>query len=131
MEHIVEVHNLLYHIGWPGLLSIPKSSVGDEDLFGRIHEDKFVIEFHSANLLIGKDIPIEVWLLDIQEGKLFYGVLALKCSLLSDGHIFSLLMTNCSNDSESVEFDLFVTFAVIRFIRTLTFGFAKPLSPLF
>jgi hypothetical protein len=42
-----------------------------------------------------------------------------------------LLMTNCSNDGESIEFDLFVTFAVIRFIRTLTFGFAKPLSPLF
>jgi hypothetical protein len=91
MEHIVEVYNLLYRIGRPGLLPIPKSGIGNEDLFRGIGKDKFVIEFHSANLLIGKNIPIEVWLLDIQEGKLFYGVLALKCSLLSDGHIFSLL----------------------------------------
>jgi hypothetical protein len=71
-------------------LSIPKSSVGDEDLFWRIDEDKLVIEFHPANLLIGKNIPIEVWLLDIQEGKLFYHRLALKCLLLpANGHILS------------------------------------------
>jgi hypothetical protein len=126
MNHIIEVDDLLNRIGGPGLLPISKGRIGDEDLFGRIDEDKFVIEFYPANLFVWKDVPVEVWLLDIQEGKLLYGVLALKCSLLSDGHIFSLLMINCSNDSESVEFDLFVTFAVIRFIRTLTFGFAKP-----
>jgi hypothetical protein len=131
MEHIVEVYNLLYRIGRPGLLPIPESGIGNEDLFRGIGKDKFVIEFYPTNLFVWKDITVEVWLLDIQEGKLFYGVLALKCSLLSDGHIFSLLMTNSSNDSESIEFALFVTFAVIRFIRNLPFGFAKPLSPLF
>jgi hypothetical protein len=127
MEHLIEVYNLLYRIRRPGLLSVPKGGIGDEDLFRGIGENKFVIEFYPANLIVWKDTSIEIRLLDIQEWKLLYGVLALKCPLLSgDGHIFSLLITNCSNDSESIEFDLFVTFAVIRFIRTLTFGFAKP-----
>jgi hypothetical protein len=90
MEHIIEVYNLLYRIGRPGLLSVPESGIGNEDLFRGIGKDKFVIEFYPTNLFVWKDVPVEVWLLDIQEGKLLYGVLALKCPLLSDGHIFSL-----------------------------------------
>jgi hypothetical protein len=71
-------------------LSIPKRGIRDEDLFGWIDEDKFVIEFHPANLIIWKGIPVKVWLLDIQEGKLFYRRFALKCLFLSgDGHAFS------------------------------------------
>jgi hypothetical protein len=93
MEHFIKVYNLLHSIGWPRLLSVPESRIRDEDLFRRVGKDKFVIEFHQANLIIWKSITIEVWLLDIQEGKLFYAVLALKCPLLSgDGHIFSLLL---------------------------------------
>jgi hypothetical protein len=73
-------------------LSVPESGIGNEDLFRGIGKDKFIVEFHPTNLFVWKDITIEVWLLDIQEGKLFYSVLALKCPLFSDdGHIFSLL----------------------------------------
>jgi hypothetical protein len=127
MEHIEEVNDLFHRIRRPGLLSIPKSGIGDKDLFRGVDKDEPVIEFHPADLLIWENMPIKVRLLDVQEWELRFDGAALKCSLLpGDGHIFSLLMTNCSNDSESVEFDLFVTFAVIRFIRTLTFGFAKP-----
>src|SRR4030043_2485827 len=101
MKHLKEVHDLLYRIGRPGLLSVPESGIGNKDLFRGIGKDKFIIKFYPANLIIWKDTSIEVWLLDIQEGKLLYGVFTLKCSLLpGDGHIFSLLMTNCSNDSE-------------------------------
>jgi hypothetical protein len=72
MEHVVEIHNLLHRIGWPGLLPIPKRGIRDEDLFGRIDENKFIIEFHPANLIVWKDIPVEIRLLDIQQGKLLY-----------------------------------------------------------
>jgi hypothetical protein len=92
MKHLVEVYNLLYGIRRPGLLSVPESGIGDEDLFRGIGKDKFIIEFYPANLIIWKDTSIEVRLLDIQEGKLLDSVLALKCSPLpGDGHIFSLL----------------------------------------
>jgi hypothetical protein len=127
MEHIEEINNLLRGIRRSGLLPIPKSGIRDKYLFGGVDKDESVVEFYPAHLLIRENIPIKVRLLDIQEGKLAFDGPALKCPLLSgDGHIFSSLMTNCSNDSESVEFDLFVTFVVIGFIRTLTFGFAKP-----
>jgi hypothetical protein len=48
-------------------LSIPKGGIGDEDLFGRIDKDKFVIEFHPGDLIIWEDMPVKVRLLDIQE----------------------------------------------------------------
>jgi hypothetical protein len=93
MEHFIKVYNLLYRIGWPRLLSVPESRIRDEDFFRGVGKNKFVIKFHLANLIVWKSITIEVWLLDIQEGKLFYAVLALKCFLLSgNGHIFSLLL---------------------------------------
>jgi hypothetical protein len=90
MEHFIEVHNLLYRIRRPGLLSIPESGIGDEDLFRGIGKDKFIIELYPTNLIIGKDPSIKVWFLDVQEGELFDSVFALKCPLLpGDGHIFS------------------------------------------
>jgi len=93
MKHLEEVNNLLYRIGWPGLLSVPESGIGDEDLVRGIGKDKFIIEFYPAHLIVWKHRPIEVRLLDIQEGKLLYGVLALKCPLLlANGHNFSLLV---------------------------------------
>jgi hypothetical protein len=93
MEHFVEVYNLFYRIGWPGLLSVPESGIGDEDLFRGIGKDKFIIEFYPTNLIVWKNASIEVRLLDIQEGKLLYGVPTLKCSLLpGDGHIFSSML---------------------------------------
>jgi hypothetical protein len=79
MKHLKEVHDLLHRIRWPRLLSVPESGIGDEDLFRGIGKDKFVIEFYPTNLIIWKDTSIEVRLLDIQEGKLFYSMLALKC----------------------------------------------------
>jgi hypothetical protein len=92
MKHIVEVDNLLDGVRRPGLLPVPESGVRDEDLLSRIGKDEFIIKFDPANLFIGEDAPIEVWLLDIQQGKELYGVLALERSLLScDGHLFSLL----------------------------------------
>jgi hypothetical protein len=95
MEHLVEVHDLLYRIRRPGLLSVPERGIGDEDLFRGIGENKFVIEFHPANLFVRKDIAIEVWLLNIQEGKLLDGMSALKGPLFSgNGHIFSLILMN-------------------------------------
>jgi hypothetical protein len=51
MEHFVEVYNLFYRIGWPGLLSVPESGIGDEDLFRGIGKDKFIIEFYPTNLI--------------------------------------------------------------------------------
>jgi hypothetical protein len=91
MKHLKEVHDLLHRIRRPGLLSVPESGIGDEDLFRGIGKDKFIIEFYPTNLLVWKDTSIEVRFLDIQEGKLLDSVLALKCSLLpGDGHIFSL-----------------------------------------
>jgi hypothetical protein len=92
MKHLEEVNNLLHRIGRPGLLSIPESGIGDEDLFRGIGKDEFIIEFHPANLIVWKNTPIEVGLLGIQEGKLLYAMLALKCPLFSgDGHNLSLL----------------------------------------
>src|SRR4030042_4402096 len=123
MKHVEEIENLLYRIRRSGLLPVPESGISDEDLFRRIDKDEFVIELHPANLIIWKDASIEVWLLDIQERELFYRGLTLECFFLSgNGHTFSSLLTNCSNDSESIEFDLFVTFVVIRFIRNFPFG---------
>ena len=91
MKHFKEVNDLLYGIRWPGLLSIPESGIGDEDLFRGIGKDKFIIEFYPTNLIIWKDTSIEVRFLDIQEGKLLDSVFTSKCSPLpGDGHIFSL-----------------------------------------
>jgi hypothetical protein len=93
MKHIVEVSNLLDGVRRPGLLPVPESGIGDEDLFSRIGENKFIIKCHPANLFVWEDVSIEVWLLDIQEGKWLDGVLTLERSLLSgDGHIFSLIL---------------------------------------
>src|SRR4030042_6773600 len=95
MKHLKEVHDLLYRIGRPGLLSVPESGISDEDLFRGIGKDKFIIKFYPANLIIWKDTSIEVRFLDIQEGKLLYSVFTLKCSLLpGDGHIFSFPKSN-------------------------------------
>jgi hypothetical protein len=92
MKHIIEVNNLLDGVRRPGLLPVPESSIGDEDLFSRIGENKFIIKCDPANLFVREDVSIEVWLLDIQKGKWIYGVLALERSLLpGDGHIFSSL----------------------------------------
>jgi hypothetical protein len=92
MEHLIEVYNLFHRIRRPGLLPVPERGIGNEDLFRGIGKDEFIIELHPANLFVWEDTTIEVRLLDIQEGELLYGVLALKCSLLSaDGHGFSLL----------------------------------------
>jgi hypothetical protein len=92
MKHLKEVNDLLYGIRWPGLLSIPEGGIGDEDLFRGIGKDKFIVKFNPANLFVWEDITIEIRLLNIQEGKLFYRMLALKCPLLSgDGHIFTSL----------------------------------------
>jgi hypothetical protein len=91
MKHLIKVYNLLYRVRRPGLLSVPKSGVGDEDLIRGIGKHKFIIEFYLANLIVWEDTSIEIWLLDIQEGKLLDGMLTLKGSLLSgDGHNFSL-----------------------------------------
>jgi hypothetical protein len=97
MKHFIKVYNLFHRIGWPGLLSVSESGIGDEDFFRGIGKNKFIIEFHPTNLIVWKDTPIEIWLLDVQEGKLLNGMLALKCPLLSgDGHIFSLLKNESS-----------------------------------
>jgi hypothetical protein len=69
MKHIVEVRNLLDGVRRPGLLPIPESSIGDEDLFSRIGENKFIIKCDPANLFVREDVSIEVWLLDIQKRK--------------------------------------------------------------
>ena len=79
MEHVEEVDNLLHRVGRPGLLPVPKSGIGNKDLFGRIDEDEFVVELDPADLVVGKDTPVEVGLLDIQEGQGLDG-LALKGS---------------------------------------------------
>jgi hypothetical protein len=47
------------------LLSVPKGGVGDEDLFRRIEEDKFVIELNPADLIIREGVSVKVRLLDI------------------------------------------------------------------
>jgi len=65
MEHVEEVEDLLYRIRGPGLLSVPKGGVGDEDLFGGIEEDKFVIELYPADLIIREGVSVKVRLLDI------------------------------------------------------------------
>jgi hypothetical protein len=68
-------------------LSIPKGGIGDEDLFGGIDEYKLIIEFYTANLFVRKDIPIEVWFLDIQERVLLNRRFAVKSPLLPhNGH---------------------------------------------
>src|SRR3972149_6297921 len=96
MKHIVEVSNLLDGVRRPGLLPIPESSIGDEDLFSRIGENKFIIKCDPANLFVWEDVSIEVWLLGIQKGKRLDGVLALERSLLSrGGPIFSFLFGKC------------------------------------
>jgi hypothetical protein len=93
VKHVVEVYNLFYRVRRPGLLSVPKSGVGDEDLIRGIGKHKFIIESYLANLIVWEDTSIEVGLLDIQERKWLYGMLALKCLLLSvDGHICSLIL---------------------------------------
>ena len=72
-------------------MSVPESGIRDENLFRGISKDKFIIEFYPANLIVWEDTPIEIRLLNIQEGKLPYGVLTLKCPLLwGDSHNFSL-----------------------------------------
>jgi hypothetical protein len=70
MEHIEEVNDLLHGVRRSGLLSIPKRGVRDKDLFRGIDKDETVIEFHPGDLLIRENMPIKVWLLHIQEGKL-------------------------------------------------------------
>ena len=82
MKHVEEVDDLLHRIRRPGLLPVPEGGIGNKDLFGRIDKDEFVVEFDPANLVVGKDTPVEVGLLDIQKGKGLDG-LALKGSLLS------------------------------------------------
>jgi hypothetical protein len=69
MKHIVEVDDLLDGVRRPGLLPVPESGIGDKDLFSGIGIDKFIIKFDPANLFVREDVPIEVWLLDIQKGK--------------------------------------------------------------
>jgi hypothetical protein len=72
-------------------LPVPKSRIGDEDLFRRIGIDKLIVKGDPANLFVREDVSIEVWLLDIQEGIKLYGVFALERSLPScDGHSLSL-----------------------------------------
>jgi hypothetical protein len=94
MEHLIEVHNLFHGIRWHGLLSIPKSGIGDEDFFRRINEDKFIIKFHPANLIIGENTAVEVRFLNIQERKLLDDRLAMKGLLLSvNGHSFRFLLS--------------------------------------
>src|SRR4030042_6989000 len=95
MKHLIKVYNLLYRIRRPGLLSVPESGIGDEDLIRGIGKYKFIIEFYLANLIVRKNIAIEVGFLDIQERKRLYGTLVLKCPLLSgDGHIYPFLNSN-------------------------------------
>jgi hypothetical protein len=90
MEHLIEVHNLLHGIRGSGLLSVAKGGIRDDNLFGRIGEDKFIIKFNPADLIVWENTPVEVWLLDIQEGEWLDRMLALKYSLLPcDGHILS------------------------------------------
>jgi hypothetical protein len=92
MKHVIEVNNLLDGVRRPGLLPVPKSRIGDEDLFSRIGIDKLIVKCDPANLFVREDVSIEVWLLDIQEGIKLYGVFALKRSFpSSDAHSFSLL----------------------------------------
>jgi hypothetical protein len=92
MKHLKEVDDLLHRIRRPSLLPVPEGGIGDENLFRGIGGDKFIIEFHPANLFVREDISIEVWLLDIQKGKWHYRMLALKCPLLSgDRHLLTSL----------------------------------------
>jgi hypothetical protein len=91
VEHIEEVDDLFYGVRRPCLLSIPKRGIGNKDLFRGIDENKPVVEFHSGDLLIRENMPIKVGFLDVQEGKLAFGRLALKCfSLSGNSHLFLL-----------------------------------------
>jgi hypothetical protein len=92
MEHIIEVNNLLHGVRGPGLLPVPESRIGDEDLFRRIGIDKLIVKGDPANFFVREDVSIKVWLLDVQKGKELYGVFALERSLpSSDAHGFSFL----------------------------------------
>jgi hypothetical protein len=92
VEHIEELHNLLYRIRRPSLLAIPKCGIGDKNLLGRVNKDEPIIEFHPGDLLIGENMPIKFGLLDIQKGKLPFDRPALKCSLFTrNSHLFSSL----------------------------------------
>ncbi len=71
MEHVEEIDDLLHRIGRPRLLPVPKGCIRDKDLFRWINEDKLVIELHPADLVIGKDAPVEVGFLSVQEGQGF------------------------------------------------------------
>jgi hypothetical protein len=65
MEHIEEVNDLFYGIRRSGLLTISKSGVGNEDLFGGRDKDEFIIKFHPAYFIVWEKVPIKVRLLNI------------------------------------------------------------------
>ena len=85
MEHFEEVNDLFHRVGRPRLLPVTKGRIGDKDLLGRIHKDELIVELHTADLVVGKDAPVEIGLLGVEEGQ---GLdrLALKSPFLSSGN---------------------------------------------
>jgi hypothetical protein len=63
VQHIEDLNDLPHGIGGPGLLTIPKSRVGDPHMFGRVRHDKFIIKIYPGNFLIGINLPHEIGLI--------------------------------------------------------------------
>ena len=58
MKEIKEVDDLLDSIWGPRLLTVSKGCVCDEDLIRRIHENKLVIKFDSADFIVRENVPV-------------------------------------------------------------------------
>src|SRR4030042_4021594 len=100
MKHVEEVGDLLYRIRRPGLLAVAEGRVRDENLVRRIDKNELFVELDATDLIVRKEMAIEIRLLDIKERKLAPGALAPECSLLSiDAHSSSFFVTNDTNES--------------------------------
>jgi hypothetical protein len=67
MEKIKNFKDLVQGIRGPGLLTVSEGGIGYPEFIAGIDGDELMVKIYPANLVVGKDIPLEIGFRDIDQ----------------------------------------------------------------